>query len=123
MGDETLNGVLRNVFTEVNLSSERWCPFQRVRRSTLLSLSSRQFLAGDFEMIRVFVSELTILALLCKTERVSETDPLLTLADALNEGNPGLNLGEETIDNLEGAFRRVREVVLSMPCLVLLLEV
>ncbi|ORY86630.1 hypothetical protein BCR35DRAFT_302335, partial [Leucosporidium creatinivorum] len=62
MGDETLNGVLRNVFTE--------------------------FLAGDFEIIRVFVN-------------------------ALNEGNPGLNLGEETIDNLEGAFRRVREVVLS----------
>lgn len=34
-------------------------------------------------------------------------------ADALNDGSPGLNLGDETIDNLEGAFRRVREVVLS----------
>ncbi|KAL8276321.1 hypothetical protein RQP46_011287 [Phenoliferia psychrophenolica] len=61
-GDETLNGVLRNVFTE--------------------------FLAGDFEMIRVFVN-------------------------ALNEGNPGLNLGEEAVDNLEGAFRRVRDVLLN----------
>ncbi|KDE04367.1 hypothetical protein MVLG_05159 [Microbotryum lychnidis-dioicae p1A1 Lamole] len=61
-GDETLNGVLRNVFTE--------------------------FLAGDFEMIRVFVN-------------------------ALNDGNPGLNLGDEAVDNLEGAFRKVREVLLS----------
>ncbi|KAK4047332.1 hypothetical protein OIV83_005510 [Microbotryomycetes sp. JL201] len=62
LGDETLNGVLRSVFTE--------------------------FLNGDFEMIRVFVN-------------------------ALNEGNPGLNLGDETVDSLEGAFRRVREVLLS----------
>ncbi|KAM0750818.1 DnaJ-domain-containing protein [Meredithblackwellia eburnea MCA 4105] len=61
-GDETLNGVLRNVFTE--------------------------FINGDFEMIRVFVN-------------------------ALNDGNPGLNLGDEAVDNLEGAFRRVREIVLS----------
>ncbi|GAA5922698.1 hypothetical protein JCM3775_006104 [Rhodotorula graminis] len=47
-----------------------------------------EFLNGDFEMIRVF-------------------------ATALNEGNPSLNLGEETVDSVEGAFRRVREVLLS----------
>lgn len=62
MNDETLNGVLRNVFNE--------------------------FLAGDFEMIRAFVN-------------------------AMNEGNPGLNLGDEAVDNLEGVFKRVREVILS----------
>ncbi|GJN90163.1 hypothetical protein Rhopal_003162-T1 [Rhodotorula paludigena] len=54
LADETLHGVLRNVVNE--------------------------FLSGDFEMIRVFVT-------------------------ALNEGNPGLNLGDETVDNVEGAFR------------------
>ncbi|TNY17333.1 hypothetical protein DMC30DRAFT_406111 [Rhodotorula diobovata] len=47
-----------------------------------------EFLNGDFEMIRVF-------------------------ATALNEGNPSLNLGDETVDSVEGAFRRVREVLLS----------
>ncbi|GAA6050735.1 hypothetical protein JCM3770_006600 [Rhodotorula araucariae] len=62
LGDETLNGVLRNVVNE--------------------------FLNGDFEMIRVF-------------------------ATALNEGSPSLNLGDETVDSVEGAFRRVREVLLS----------
>ncbi|GAA5874958.1 hypothetical protein JCM1840_007162 [Sporobolomyces johnsonii] len=62
LGDETLNGVLRSVINE--------------------------FLNGDFEMIRVFVT-------------------------ALNEGNPGLNLGDEAVDNLEGAFRRAREVLLA----------
>lgn len=35
------------------------------------------------------------------------------VADALNEGNPGLNLGDEAIDNLEGAFRKVRETLLG----------
>ncbi|GAA5844853.1 hypothetical protein JCM11251_007347 [Rhodosporidiobolus azoricus] len=62
LGDETLNGVLRSVINE--------------------------FLNGDFEMIRVFVT-------------------------ALNEGNPGLNLGDEAVDNLEGAFKRVREALLA----------
>ncbi|BGP41317.1 hypothetical protein JCM10449v2_005294 [Rhodotorula kratochvilovae] len=47
-----------------------------------------EFLNGDFEMIRVF-------------------------ATALNEGNPRLNLGDDTVDSVEGAFRRVREVLLS----------
>ncbi|KAI5476700.1 hypothetical protein MNV49_007358 [Pseudohyphozyma bogoriensis] len=57
MGDETLNGVLRNVFSECVESP--W-----------------------------------------KT-------------DALNEANPGLNFGEEAVENLEGMFRRVHEVVLT----------
>ncbi|GAA5872006.1 hypothetical protein JCM16303_000943 [Sporobolomyces ruberrimus] len=69
--DETLNGVLRSVINE--------------------------FLHGDFEMIRVFVT-------------------------ALNEGSPGLNLGEEAIDNLEGAFRRAREVLLAGQKYALLLK-
>lgn len=47
-----------------------------------------QFMSGDFETIRVFVN-------------------------SLNESNPGLNVGDETVDNLEGAFRRVRDVLLS----------
>ncbi|GAA6043376.1 hypothetical protein JCM8097_005290 [Rhodosporidiobolus ruineniae] len=62
LADETLNGVLWSVVTE--------------------------FLNGDFEMIRVFVT-------------------------ALNEGNPSLNLGDEAVDNIEGAFKRVREAMLS----------
>ncbi|GAA5849268.1 hypothetical protein JCM8547_006497 [Rhodosporidiobolus lusitaniae] len=62
LADETLNGVLRSVINE--------------------------FLNGDFEMIRVFVT-------------------------ALNEGNPGLNLGDEAVDSLEGAFKRVREALLA----------
>lgn len=47
-----------------------------------------EFLEGDFEMIRVLVN-------------------------ALNEGNPGLNLGEEAVDSIEGAFRRLREIMLG----------
>lgn len=63
-------------------------------------------------MIRVFVSE-------CTPSLAFEPSPLdqlvLTrnlLADALNESNPGLNVGEETVDSLEGVFRRMREVLL-----------
>lgn len=47
-----------------------------------------EFLDGDFESIRAVVN-------------------------ALNEGNPGLNLGDEAVDNLEGAFKRVREALLA----------
>ncbi|CAG8527905.1 13623_t:CDS:2 [Dentiscutata heterogama] len=36
-----------------------------------------------------------------------------TLHDALNEGNPGLNLGEDAIETLETAFRRMRELLLA----------
>lgn len=60
--DETLNGVIRNVISE--------------------------FLSGDFEMIRVFVT-------------------------ALNEGNPGLNVGDDTVESIEGVFRRLREALLA----------
>ncbi|KWU43768.1 DnaJ-domain-containing protein [Rhodotorula sp. JG-1b] len=60
--DETLNGVLRNVISE--------------------------FLSGDFEMIRVFVT-------------------------ALNEGNPGLNVGDDTVESIESVFRRLREALLA----------
>ncbi|SCV70202.1 BQ2448_1596 [Microbotryum intermedium] len=83
--DETLNGVLRNVFTEV---SSNYIPILYFYYNLTFSNIRTQFLAGDFEMIRVFVN-------------------------ALNDGNPGLNLGEEAVDNLEGAFRKVREVLLS----------
>ncbi|GAA6010654.1 hypothetical protein JCM11491_003012 [Sporobolomyces phaffii] len=69
--DETLNGVLRGVINE--------------------------FLNGDFEMIRVFVT-------------------------ALNDGSPGLNLGDEAIDNLESAFRKAREVLLAGQRYALLLK-
>lgn len=51
MGDETLNGVLRNVFTEVSRATS-----SGLTSSALIVLAG-QFLAGDFEMIRVFVSE------------------------------------------------------------------
>ncbi|GAA5930284.1 uncharacterized protein JCM15063_004764 [Sporobolomyces koalae] len=60
--DETLNGVLRGIINE--------------------------FLNGDFEMVRVFVT-------------------------ALNDGSPGLNLGEDAIDNLESAFGKAREILLA----------
>ncbi|KAK0553550.1 hypothetical protein OC846_002471 [Tilletia horrida] len=47
-----------------------------------------EFMEGDFEMIRVLIN-------------------------ALNEGNPGLNLGNDAADSLEGAFRRLRRMLLS----------
>ncbi|KAA1075662.1 hypothetical protein PGTUg99_034110 [Puccinia graminis f. sp. tritici] len=47
-----------------------------------------EFMDGDFEMIRVVIN-------------------------ALNEGNPGLNLGEEMIESLEKTFTRLRRVLLS----------
>lgn len=53
MGDETLNGVLRNVFTEVSMGSLAGV---RDVRLTLLRIKS-QFMSGDFDMIRTFVSE------------------------------------------------------------------
>lgn len=43
---------------------------------------------GDFEMVRVLV-------------------------EALNASNPGLNLGEEAIDGIEAALRRLRGVLLG----------
>ncbi|CAG8556995.1 11944_t:CDS:2 [Ambispora gerdemannii] len=62
MGDETLHGVLYQLFLE--------------------------FMDGDFEMIRALVN-------------------------ALNEGNPSLDLGDDAIENLEHAFRRMRELLLA----------
>lgn len=47
-----------------------------------------EFMDGDFEMIRALVN-------------------------ALNEGNPGLNLGDDAIETLETAFRRMRELLLA----------
>ncbi|KAI8452319.1 hypothetical protein BY996DRAFT_6431883 [Phakopsora pachyrhizi] len=44
-----------------------------------------EFMDGDFEMIRVLIN-------------------------ALNEGNPGLNLGEESIRNLETSFKKLRTI-------------
>ena len=46
------------------------------------------FIEGDFEMIRVFVN-------------------------ALNEGQPGLNLGDDTVESLETIMRRLRDVLLG----------
>jgi hypothetical protein len=31
----------------------------------------------------------------------------------MNEGNPGLNLGEEAVDSIEGAFKRLRHMMLG----------
>jgi len=47
-----------------------------------------EFMDGDFEMIRALVN-------------------------ALNEGNPGLNLGDDAIETLETAFRRLRDLLLA----------
>ncbi|CAG8529390.1 7787_t:CDS:2 [Paraglomus occultum] len=62
MGDETLHGVLYQLFLE--------------------------FMDGDFEMIRALVN-------------------------ALNEGNPNLNLGDDWIENMEHVFGRIRELLLA----------
>lgn len=47
-----------------------------------------EFMEGDFEMVRVMIN-------------------------ALNEGNPGLDLGDDAVENLEGAFRKMRAVVMG----------
>lgn len=47
-----------------------------------------EFLDGDFQMIRVLVN-------------------------ALNESNPGLNLGEDAVDSIEGAFAKLREIMMG----------
>ncbi|KAH9810577.1 hypothetical protein DFH28DRAFT_1131973 [Melampsora americana] len=47
-----------------------------------------EFMDGDFEMIRVLIN-------------------------ALNEGNPGLNLGEDAIKNLETSFKKLRTILLT----------
>lgn len=39
---------------------------------------------------------------------------MLHLKDVLNEGNPGLNLGEDAVETLETAFRRMRELLLGI---------
>jgi len=96
-GDETLNGVLYSVFCE--------------------------FLEGDFEMIRVLVSEyhflnsisLDGLKRVCSNHGI-ELEPLLfslSPSGAMNEGNPGLNLGEDAVESLEGAFKKMREFMLN----------
>ncbi|CAO1629368.1 unnamed protein product [Parajaminaea phylloscopi] len=47
-----------------------------------------EFMEGDFEMIRVLVN-------------------------ALNDGNPSMNLGDDAVDSIEGAFKRVRDIMLA----------
>ncbi|MBW0540595.1 hypothetical protein O181_080310 [Austropuccinia psidii MF-1] len=47
-----------------------------------------EFMDGDFQMIRVLIN-------------------------ALNEGNPGFNLGDETINNLETTFKKLRTILLT----------
>jgi hypothetical protein len=38
---------------------------------------------------------------------------LLHHTAALNEGNPGLNVGDDTVESIEGVFRRLREALLG----------
>ncbi|KAN0059824.1 hypothetical protein ACQY0O_008398 [Thecaphora frezii] len=47
-----------------------------------------EFLEGDFDMIRVLVQ-------------------------AMNESNSGIQMGSDTVESLEGAFRKVREMLLA----------
>lgn len=37
----------------------------------------------------------------------------MALKAALNESNPGLDVGDETVENVEGVFRRLRELLLG----------
>ncbi|CAG8505244.1 8831_t:CDS:2 [Funneliformis mosseae] len=100
MGDETLHGVLYQLFLE--------------------------FMDGDFEMIRALVSEYmrTNSIFTAETTGLDVTPPdnesflisraqIIAFIDALNEGNPGLNLGDDAIETLETAFRRMRELLLA----------
>lgn len=57
-------------------------------RSVLYAMYCDFMEKGDFEMVRVLV-------------------------EALNASNPGLNLGEEAIDGIEGALKRLRHIILS----------
>lgn len=67
---------------------------------------------GDFEMIRALVSEyLYFLKTTGRDYKVLNV-PCLIL-DALNENNPGLNLGDDAIETLEIAFRRMRDLLLG----------
>lgn len=56
-------------------------------RSVLYTMYCEFLEKGDFEMVRVLV-------------------------EALNASNPGLNLGEEAIEGIEGALRRLRSMLL-----------
>ena len=47
-----------------------------------------EFMEGDFEMIGVMIN-------------------------ALNEGNPSMNLGDDAVHSIEGALRKLREAVLG----------
>ncbi|CAI2168344.1 16640_t:CDS:2 [Funneliformis geosporum] len=100
MGDETLHGVLYQLFLE--------------------------FMDGDFEMIRALVSEYMKTNSIFTTETTGmDMTPInnesflisraqiIAFIDALNEGNPGLNLGDDAIETLETAFRRMRELLLA----------
>lgn len=37
----------------------------------------------------------------------------MAIKAALNESNPGLDVGDETVENVEGVFRRLRELLLG----------
>lgn len=68
---------------------------------------------GDFEMIRVLVSAYSTVASALVVSKANTPLP-----DAMNEGNPGLNLGEEAVDSIEGAFKRLRHMMLGASGLV-----
>lgn len=64
------------------------------------------FMEGDFEMIRTFLS-----AYICAPSSNYITESVL--AGALNEVNPALNMGEESVESLINSFRALRELILG----------
>jgi hypothetical protein len=81
---------------------------------------------GDFEMIRALVSEYMNVNNIFTDEKTAGLSivpynefflisraQIIAFIDALNEGNPGLNLGDDAIETLETAFRRMRDVLLG----------
>jgi hypothetical protein len=67
---------------------------------------------GDFEMIRALVSEYLCYRINNRT-RFQDANITCLIIDALNENNPGLNLGDDAIETLEIAFRRMRDLLLG----------
>lgn len=67
---------------------------------------------GDFEMIRALVSEYLYWKLITG-RNYKDANVTCLIIDALNENNPGLNLGDDAIETLEIAFRRMRDLLLG----------
>lgn len=91
-GEETLNNVLYSVMCE--------------------------FLEGDFDMIRVLVRESHIRCFESSRPTACWGTSITNLrmpscAEALNDGSSGIQVGNDTVESLEGAFRKLREVLLG----------